>query len=142
MKLLALLCCVFLALQARDRPLPPTGTASVSGVVYLGASGTTPARRARVTVQSATGLATGRTTITDSDGRFEITELAADRFNVQVTREGFLSSALGASRPGQPGRPVVVEQGARVAGLPRRTFRVPATGGTARDARELWAPTG
>jgi hypothetical protein len=135
MKLLALLGCVFLALQARDRPLPPTGTASVSGVVYLGANGTTPARRARVTVQSATGLATGRTTITDSDGRFEITELAADRFNVQVTREGFLSSALGASRPGQPGRPVVVEQGARVTGLTLRMFRGSAISGTVRDAR-------
>jgi len=140
MKLLALLCCVFLALQARDRPLPPTGTASVSGVVYLGASGTTPARRARVTVQSATGLATGRTTITDSDGRFEITELAADRFNVQVTREGFLSSALGASRPGQPGRPVVVEQGARVTGLTLRMFRGSAISGTVRDPRGRPAP--
>jgi hypothetical protein len=121
-KFLALLAFVVLATQARDRPLPPTGTASVSGVVYLGATGTTPARRARVTVQSATGLATGRTTITDNEGRFEITELPADRFNVQVTREGWLSSALGASRPGQPGRPVVVEPGARITGLTLRMF--------------------
>ena len=140
MKLLAFLGCVVLAAQVRDRPLPPTGTASVAGVVYLGATGTTPARRARVTVQSETGLASGRTTITDNEGRFEITELAADRFTVQVTREGWLASSLGASRPGQPGRPVVVEQGARVGGLTLRMFRGSAISGTVRDARGRPAP--
>lgn len=140
MKLLLLLISVVVAAQGRDRTLPPTGSSSVSGVVYLGATGATPARRARVTVQSTTGLATGRTTITDNEGSFEIGELAADRFTLQVTLEGWLPAAFGTSRPGQPGRPIVVEHAAHIGGLTIRMFRGSAISGTVRDTRGRPAP--
>ena len=45
-------------------------------------------------------------TSTDAEGRFEIKELPAGRFNVTATKGGFIQGQFGQRRPGEPGTPI------------------------------------
>lgn len=71
-----------------------------------------PLRRARINVSSPDlGAGSSRSTSTDLTGRYEVKELPAARYRVQVTRSGFLPLDYGQRRPGEQGRPVQLDEG-------------------------------
>ncbi len=112
---------------------PPTGTAIVSGTVFIGQTGTDPARRTRVTNASDRNIP-GRTTTTDDAGRFQFRDVPAARFTLQAVRPGYLTASYGARRAGRPGTAVPVGDGAQVADLTLRLIKGGVITGTALDA--------
>ena len=88
----------------------PKGTGVIRGRVVSDTG--RPLRRARISVSSPDlGAGSNRSTSTDLMGRYEIKELPAARYRVQVTRSGFLPLDYGQRRPGEQGRPVQLEEG-------------------------------
>jgi hypothetical protein len=83
-----------------------TGTARIRGRVVAADNGT-PLRRAQVRV-SAAELRINRSANTDAEGRYELSELPAGRYNIFVTRNGFVSLQFGQRRPFESGRPLDV----------------------------------
>jgi protocatechuate 3,4-dioxygenase beta subunit len=88
--------------------LPPgrsakTGTSSVRGRVVAGDSGSA-LRRAQVRI-SGPDIGS-KTALTDAQGRYEFRELPAGRFNISVTKSGFVTMQYGQNRPFEPGRPI------------------------------------
>ena len=88
--------------------LPPgraakTGTSVVRGRVLANDTGN-PLRRAQVRI-SGPDIGT-KTALTDAQGRYEFKDLPAGRFNVSVTKSGFVSMQFGQNRPFEPGRPI------------------------------------
>jgi len=125
--------------QIRDANmgLTPKSKASIAGIVVVDEARQVPARRARVTVSDVvSGLR--YTTITGDDGRFVVEDLAAGRFTLSATRSGFVSIALGATRPSQTGTPVVVTDGDHLMGVVLHLLPGAVIDGTIRDA--LGAP--
>src|SRR5687768_2379051 len=84
----------------------PTGTARIRGRVVSADNGT-PLRRALVRV-SAGELRVNRVVTTDAEGHYEFAELPAGRYNIFVTRSGFVSLQFGQRRPFESGRPLDV----------------------------------
>lgn len=92
----------------------PVGTASISGVVVSAESGR-PLRKARLLLngQSRTtatlreGIATGdalsRAALTDDQGQFTFDGLPAGEFTIEASRDQYLPSSYGQTRPGRPG---------------------------------------
>ncbi len=97
-----------------------TGTAVVSGVVLIDDRDGRPLRRARV-VLGGDGR-DGRTAITEDDGSFRFTDVPSGRYRITAIRAGYVTMAYGASRPGRPGKQVVVTNSAQVSDI---TIRVP-----------------
>ena len=90
---------------ARDaRPVAQTGTAVIRGRV-VAANGGRPLRRVQLRF-TAPELTAGppRTTSTDEDGRYEMTDLPAGHYTVFATRGGFLSLRYGQRRPREQGK--------------------------------------
>jgi protocatechuate 3,4-dioxygenase beta subunit len=88
--------------------LPPgrqakTGTGRLRGKVIAGDNGA-PVRRAQVRVSSP-DIGT-KTTMTDNQGRYEFRDLPASRFNLSVSKSGFVAMQYGQTRPFEPGRPI------------------------------------
>ena len=88
--------------------LPPgrqakTGTSSLRGRVIAIDTGNA-VRRAQVRI-SGPDIGT-KTALTDAQGRFEFRELPAGRFNVSVSKSGFVTMSYGQNRPFEPGRPI------------------------------------
>jgi hypothetical protein len=102
----------------QDTPPPPSG--KITGRV-LGATDGRPVRRARAYV-SAPQLAEGRGTLTDDNGVFELTELPAGRYTLQVSKTGFVSLSYGQRRPLQAGTPLQLGDGQELSGI---EFRLP-----------------
>jgi hypothetical protein len=92
----------------RPGEAPPKGTGVLKGQVM--ASTGTPIRRAQVRAFSAEGRG-GGVTSTDNEGRFEIKELPAGRFNISASKGGFVSGSFGQKRPGEPGTPIELSEG-------------------------------
>lgn len=87
------------------------GTATLRGRV-VSADTVRPLRRARVAiVASELSSGSNRTTTTGLDGRYEFKELPAGRYDVAVSRGGYLSLKYGQRRPGELGRPVDLADG-------------------------------
>ena len=93
----------------RPGETPPKGTAVIKGQVTAGGTGA-PVRRAQVRAISMEGRG-GGVTSTDSNGLFEIKDLAAGRYNVMVTKGGFAQVAFGQRRPGEAGTPIDLADG-------------------------------
>lgn len=53
----------------------------------------------------------GGVTSTDSEGRFEIKELPAGRYNLTATKGGYVTGNYGQRRPGDPGTPIDLGEG-------------------------------
>jgi Carboxypeptidase regulatory-like domain len=88
--------------------LPPgrqakTGTGGLKGRIVANDTGTA-VRRAQVRI-SGPDIGT-KTALTDSQGRYEFRDLPAGRFNVSVSKSGFVTMSYGQNRPFEPGRPI------------------------------------
>ena len=82
---------------------PKTGTGSLRGRVVASDTGSV-VRRAQVRISSA-DIGT-KTAFTDAQGRYEFKDLPAGRFNVSVSKAGFVTMQYGQNRPFEPGRPI------------------------------------
>ena len=97
---------------ARDTPAQPTAPApsgKISGRVVAADTGR-PIKRARVFVNAAE-LPGGRGMLTDDSGTYEITDLPAGRYTLNVSKSGFVSLSYGQRRPLQSGTPLQLLDG-------------------------------
>ena len=117
----------------RDLPAPvATGTAVVSGTVVTNDSTPVPIRRARVTLRPDI-TSNGWSATTDDQGRFVFRGVAAGRLTLEVSKASWLTTSYGASRPGRPGTPIVVADGARIENITLRMSRAGVISGTVVD---------
>jgi hypothetical protein len=101
-------------------------TGRVSGQVVAADTGR-PLKRARV-MASAPGLPQGRGALTDDNGAYELSDLPAGRYSVNVSKAGFISLSYGQRRPLQAGMPLEVADGQQLKGI---DFRLPRGGAIA-----------
>jgi len=87
----------------RDARPAQTGTAVIRGRVFAAETGR-PLRRARISVQALELGGDNRTASTSADGRFQIKDLPAGRYNVTVSRSGYVPLRYGQRRPFETGR--------------------------------------
>lgn len=92
------------------RPSSQAGTAIIRGHVLAGDT-RRPLRRARITVSAPELGGQPRTVGTDADGSYEVTDLPAARYRVEVRRSGYLPLQFGQTRPLEPGKPLQVLAG-------------------------------
>jgi hypothetical protein len=69
-----------------------------------------PIRRAQVRVNAAE-VRTSRVAVTDSQGRYEFTGLPAARYQVQVSKGGYVTLEYGQARPFEGGKPLEIATG-------------------------------
>ena len=89
------------------------GTASIKGKVVAADTGK-PMRRVQISLSSP-DLSEARSMSTTALGLFEFKDLPAGRYTVSASRSGFLRLQYGQRRPGEPGRPLQIADGERVA---------------------------
>jgi uncharacterized protein (DUF2141 family) len=122
--------------QVRDNATPvASGTASITGTVFLAGESKRPARRARVTLTSLDRTTTGQTATTDDRGAFAFHALPAGRFELQAFKPGYLRASFGASRPERAGTPIVLQDGQTITDLTMTIARGGVITGLVRDAR-------
>jgi Carboxypeptidase regulatory-like domain len=92
----------------RPGEAPPKGTGVLKGQVLASTGG--PVRRAQVRAMSMEGRG-GGVTSTDADGRYEIKELPAGRYNLMASKGGFVQGNYGQRRAGEPGTPIDLSDG-------------------------------
>ncbi len=126
--------------QVRDNAVVPSGSAVVSGTLTLAGPGKQPARRVRVTLNEVSNRVVGLTTSTDDDGHYVFTGVAAGRYDLEASRNGYLRASYGASRPDRAGTPVVVRDGETVANLAFTIAKGGVIAGTVRDPRGRAVP--
>lgn len=105
---------------ARDPREPVTGTASIRGRVVAADTGA-PIRRVNVRAMSGE-LRESRMTSTDAQGRFELKDLPAGRWEVSANKAGYVSLRFGQRRPFESGRPIELSDGETMA---RADFALP-----------------
>ena len=93
----------------RPGEAPPKGAAVIRGYVTASGSGT-PIRRAQVRASSME-MRGGGVTNTDAEGRFEIKELPAGRYQITATKGGYVTGIFGQRRPDEPGTPIDLADG-------------------------------
>jgi hypothetical protein len=99
------------ALPGMPGPRPvQTGTARIRGRVVAAQTGA-PLRRAQVTLGVPASQA--RSTITDSDGRFELDQLPAGRYAVVASKTGFVTLQYGQRRSADATEFIVLADGER-----------------------------
>jgi Carboxypeptidase regulatory-like domain len=80
-----------------------TGTGRIRGRIVAADTGSV-LRRAQVRISGPDiGM---KTALTDAQGRYEFRDLPAGRFNVSVSKSGFVTMQYGQNRPFEPGRPI------------------------------------
>jgi hypothetical protein len=82
-----------------------TGTGRLRGKIVAGDTGAI-IRRAQVRISSP-DIGT-KTAFTDAQGRYEFKDLPAGRFNVSVSKSGFVTMQYGQNRPFEPGHPIEI----------------------------------
>jgi hypothetical protein len=99
-----------LAQRAQPRPqrIDPL-TAAIRGRVTAADTGA-PVRGAEVRLSSDGHFS--RLALTNGDGRFELRDLAAARYQVTVSRTGFISTQFGQRRPFEAPTPIELAEGA------------------------------
>ena len=93
----------------RPGETPPKGSGVLKGQVIASGTGT-PVRRAQVRAMSMEGRG-GGVTSTDNEGRYEIKDLPAGRYNITASKGGFSPGNFGQRRPGEPGTPIDLSDG-------------------------------
>lgn len=108
----------------RDRVERPQGTSSISGRVLAADSGR-PIKRARISVAgtAAAGGRGGTTAVTDYQGRYSVSTLAAGNYTVSASKSGFVDAIYGQRRPLQPGIPVQLGDAQAIANIDLRLTR-------------------
>src|SRR5688572_11652113 len=115
----------------RDAVAAVKGTATISGRVTNLETGA-PLRRALVLITSA-ALPASRRVSTNSDGRYEIRDVPPGEYSLRAERGGYLTIAYGQRRPGEPGRPLQLAEGATMKGIDFPLPRVGAISGRVVD---------
>src|SRR5688500_14413258 len=101
-------------LPARDQPpTPRAGTGVIRGRVVRADTGE-PLRRVEVRVDewSTADHSGAAATMTDAEGRYELTQLPAGRYQLRARRGGYVEVAYGQRRPFERGRPLELAAGA------------------------------
>jgi hypothetical protein len=93
----------------RDPRETPTGTAVIRGRVVAADTGA-PIRRAQVRAFSPEARES-RGTSTDAEGRFELKDLPAGRWELVVSKAGFVTLRHGQRRPREAGQPIELGDG-------------------------------
>src|SRR3954466_2776319 len=99
---------------ARDQPRPPAGgTGVIRGRVVRADTGE-PLRRVQIRVDewSTADHSGPAATMTDAQGRYELTQLPPGRYQLKATRGDYVEVAYGQRRPFERGRPVELREGA------------------------------
>lgn len=104
----------------RDTSAAATATAAIGGRVMAADSGR-PVKRARVIV-SGSGRG-GRSTVTDDQGRYLVTDLPAGRYTISATKAGFVNGIYGQRHPLQAGTPIDLADGQQAANVDVRLVR-------------------
>jgi len=103
-----------MAQPAPDQPRTPgAGTGVIRGRVVRADSGE-PLRRVQVRIDewSAADHSGPAATMTDDQGRYELTQLPPGRYQLKATRGDYVEVAYGQRRPFERGRPVELRVGA------------------------------
>ena len=105
----------------RDVAGPARGTGTIRGRVVAADTGQ-PLRRARVTLANLLSPfppfeKTVPRTLTDDDGRFALTNIAAGSYSVTAYKSGYTSTTFGARRPSSPPIRIDVANGATIDGI-------------------------
>jgi hypothetical protein len=120
----------------RDPRDVPTGTAVIRGRIVAADTGS-PIRKVQVRAM-APELRESRMASTDAQGRFELKDLPAGRWDVSATKAGFVTLRYGQRRPFESGRPIELGDGETMA---RADFVLPRGGViTGRIADEFGDP--
>ena len=101
----------------------PKGTAVIRGRVTAGDTGR-PLRRAQIRVSSLE-FPQGRTTSTNVRGEYELKDLPAGRYTINIGRSGYLPMQYGQRQYGELGKPLQVDE-ARV--IEKLDFALPRAG--------------
>src|SRR5262245_16691597 len=99
---------------ARDpRQTPRLGTGVIRGRVVRADTGE-PLRRVQVRIEewSAKDQSGPASTMTDAQGRYELTQLPAGTYFLKAARGGYVEMGYGQRRPFERGRPIEVAEGA------------------------------
>jgi protocatechuate 3,4-dioxygenase beta subunit len=102
------------------RPVQAPGTAMISGRVLDYQSGR-PMKRARVSV-TAPEISEARGTMTDENGHYEVTALAAGRYTISVSKNAYVTVSYGQRKPGRSGKPLPLRDGQQAKDI---DFRLP-----------------
>ncbi|HYN06779.1 MAG TPA: carboxypeptidase-like regulatory domain-containing protein [Vicinamibacterales bacterium] len=121
-----------IAARAFDRQQTPAAPARLSGMVVTTETTPQPVRRAIVSF-SGGDRALGHHTITDDEGRFELTALPAGRYTLSAARPTYVTITYGASRPGRPGTAISLEPGQHLSAVRVLLARGAIITGTVRD---------
>ena len=97
----------------RDPRETPTGTAAIRGRIVAADTGA-PIRRAQVRAFSPEGR-DSRGTSTDAQGRFELRDLPAGRWELVASKAGFVTLRYGQRRPREGGQPIELAEGETMA---------------------------
>jgi Carboxypeptidase regulatory-like domain len=95
------------------RHTPRLGTGAIRGRVVRADTGE-PLRRVQIRIDewSAKDQSGPASTMTDAQGRYELTQLPAGTYHLKATRGGYVEMGYGQRRPFERGRPVEVAEGA------------------------------
>lgn len=93
----------------RDAAAQKTGTAVLKGTVVSAETGA-PLRRAQVRASGADPR-DARAASTDEKGAWEIRELPAGRYSIQVSKGGYVQLSYGQRRPFEQGKPIELAEG-------------------------------
>jgi hypothetical protein len=105
----------------RDAALPrPVPAATIRGRVTSAATGL-PLHRVRLTLSGS--LANPLTTVTDTKGMFELTDVPPGSYSLTATRAGYLAIQYGQRRPRQAGRTIHVESAQTIEGIDFALYR-------------------
>ena len=104
----------------------------ISGIVVTNDAMPQPVRRAIVTL-SGGELTSGRSAITNDEGRFELIGLAPGQFSLSAARAGYVTIPHGATRPDAAGTPVSIASGQLLTNVRLLLARGAVITGTVRD---------
>jgi hypothetical protein len=93
---------------ARD-PNGPKGTGGIKGKIVAADSGRA-LRRVQINLSSP-DFSEARSMSTTAQGTFEFKDLPAGRYTLSATRSGYIRLQYGQRRPGEPGRPITLDDG-------------------------------
>lgn len=97
----------------RDPRETPTGTSVIRGRVVAADTGA-PIRRAQVRAMAGE-IRESRMASTDAQGRFELRDLPAGRWDLTASKAGFVTLRFGQRRPFESGRPLELGEGETMA---------------------------